>query len=567
MTDSVTLHAIAPIVLILFLGLLVATVSRRVGLSPIVGYIGLGVALKGLHLEKMFDASLIHLLSEVGVMFLLFDLGLRFSPERVRRDAANIFGLGPLQVMVATLGFFAVSLLLGFTRSQGLLIGLTLSLSSTVAVERLITERHQVNCPVGVAASSVLVFQDFAGMFVLIVVQGLQAGEPLLSVAGQTTAKALLAFSLALLAARYLVRPVLDYIAKHNNEEAFTTTALLFALAAGWMTGLGGLSLSLGAFLGGVALADSPYRALIAAEIRPFRGLLLGFFLVSTGLSLDVQMLGDSFWAIVLVTLGILAAKTLANILASRLFAWSVAGSTQLGFLLGQGSEFALVILAVPLVRETIGGDKVSLLIVVVSLTITAAPNFAELGRFLAGRLRIRATLAEHAELRPHVRAAPVVIVGLGSVGRGVADALRTFRTPYFAIERDQQRLRLALADGYEVSYGDGFDVRLWESIDLHERKLSVLTAPDYAVLSQTAYLIQQKYPALKRLAVVNNDREADLFRPLGLVPLLDQDAVPGLDVAVVLLKELGASHTAVVAWADMQKRVRPKVLEPAEFV
>jgi Kef-type K+ transport system membrane component KefB len=567
MTDSATLHAIAPIVLILFLGVLVATVRRRVGLSPIVGYIGLGVSLKTFHLEKLFDATVIHLLSDLGVMFLLFDLGLRFSPERVRRNAANIFGLGPLQVMVATLVFFAVSLLLGFTKSQALLIGLTLSLSSTIAVERLITERHQVNCPVGLAASSVLVFQDLAGMLLMIEVHGLQAGEPPLTVAGQTTAKALLAFSLALLAARCLVRPVLGYIAKQSNEEAFTATALLFALAAGWMTGLGGLSLSLGAFLGGVALADSPYRPVIAAEIRPFRGLLLGFFLVSTGLPLDVQMLRDSFWTIVLVTLGILAAKTLANILASRLFAWSVAGSTQLGFLLAQGSEFALVILAVPSIRDAIGGDKVSLLIVVVSLTIAAAPNFAELGGFMGGRLRVRATLAEHTELKPLVRAAPVVIVGMGSAGRGVADALRTFHIQYFAMERDQQRLRLALADGYEVSYGDGFDVRLWESIDLHERKLSVLTAPDYAVLSQTASLIQQKYPALKRFAVVNNDREANLFRPLGLVPLLDQDAVPGLDVSIVLLEELGVSHAALAAWVDTKKRIKPKVLEPAEAV
>jgi Kef-type K+ transport system membrane component KefB len=243
--------------------------------------------LKAFHLEKMFDASVIHLLSELGVMFLLFDLGLRFSPGRARRNAANIFGLGLLQVAFATAVFFGISLLLGLSEAQALLVGLTLALSSTVVVERLIAERHQVDCPVGVAASSVLIFQDLAGMFVLIVIQAQQAGEPLLAVAGQTIAKALLAFALALLAARCLVRPALGYIARHNNEEAFTTTALLFALAAGWATGLGGLSLNFGAFLAGVALADSPYRPVIAAEIRPFRGLLLGFFLVSTGLSLD----------------------------------------------------------------------------------------------------------------------------------------------------------------------------------------------------------------------------------------------------------------------------------------
>jgi CPA2 family monovalent cation:H+ antiporter-2 len=567
MTDSVTLHAIAPIILILLLGLVAASASRHLRLSPIVGYIGLGFALKAAHLEQMFEASAIHLLSELGVVFLLFDLGLRFSPDRVRRNATKIFGLGPLQVALSALAFFGISLLIGLTSTQALLVGITLALSSTVVVERLITERHQVNCPVGLAASSILIFQDLAGMFLLIVIQAQQAGEPLLQVAGRTAAKSLLAFVITVLAARCLVSPVLAYIAKHNNEEAFTTTALLIALAAGWATGVSGLSLNLGAFLAGVALADTPYRPMIAAEIRPFRSLLLGFFLVSTGQSLDVQVLGDSFWTVVAVTASLFLAKTAANMLASRLFAWSVAGSTQLAFLLGQGSEFALVILAVPSVRQSLGEDKVSLLIVALSLTIAAAPNFAELGRFLAGRLRLRASLAEHAELRPLLRSAPVVIVGMGNVGRGVADALRAFRIPYFAMERDQQRLRLALADGYQVSFGDGFDVRLWEAIDLHERKFSVLTAPDYPVLSQTAALIRQKYPELKRYAVVNNDREAKLFDTLGLIPLRDQHASPGLDVAVVLLKDLGVPDAEVSEWISSYTRIEPKVLQPTAAV
>jgi CPA2 family monovalent cation:H+ antiporter-2 len=564
MTDSVTLHAIAPIVLILFLGLAVATVSRRVGLSPIVGYIGLGIALNAANLGRMFDASVIHLLSDLGVMFLLFDLGLRFSPGRVRRDATTIFGLGSLQVAVSTIAFFAIAMATGLAMPQALLIGITLSLSSTAVVERLITERHQVNCPVGVAASSILIFQDLAGMYVLIVLQAQDTGAPLLLVAGEAIAKALLAFAITLVAARCLVRPVLTFIAKHSNEEAFTATALVVALAAGWATGLSGLSLSLGAFLGGVALADSSYRLLIAAEIRPFRGLLLGFFFVSTGLSLDVKQLADCFWIIAGLTAAVLAVKTVANIAANRLFAWSVAGSTQLAFLVAQCSEFALVVLAVPAVRQRVGNDAVSILIVVVSLTIALAPNFAEVGRRIAGRLRMRTTLAAHAELAPLVRAAPVVIVGMGNVGRGIADALRAFRISYFAIERDQRRLRLALADGYDVSFGDGFDVHLWASIDLHERKLSILTAPNYAVLSQTATLIREKYPSLKRFAVVNNEREANLFRSLELVPVIDRASVPGLDAAIVVLDELQLPKADIARWAESQKQAIPKVLKPA---
>ena len=151
-----------------------------------------------------------------------------------------------------------------------------------------------------------------------------------------------------MLLARLVVRPLFDLIARTRNEEVFTAMALLVALAAGWATGPIGLSLTLGAFLGGMIIADTPYRPVIQSEIKPFRGLLLGFFFISVGLSLDLAAL-IRFWpAVIAVTVLLLAVKIVTNAAASLVFRWSVPGSTQLGFLLAQGSEFAFVILSLP---------------------------------------------------------------------------------------------------------------------------------------------------------------------------------------------------------------------------
>jgi CPA2 family monovalent cation:H+ antiporter-2 len=212
------------------------------------------------------------------------------------------------------------------------------------------------------------------------------------------------------------------------------------ALATGWATGAIGLSLTLGAFLGGMVITETPFRALIQSEIKPFRGLLLGFFFISVGLSLDLAaLMRDWSWVIAVAVL-MVATKIVTNGLASLAFRWSVPGSTQLGFLLAQGSEFAFVILSLPTVRELVGERAAAVLIGAVALTLAATPTLAEAGRSLAGRLRRRAPRIDETELTPRDMAAPVFIVGMGRVGRTVADALADAAIGYVVIERGVPR-------------------------------------------------------------------------------------------------------------------------------
>ena len=348
-----------------------------------------------------------------------------------------------------------------------------------------------------------------------------------------------------------------DLVAKTRNEEVFTAMALLVALATGWITGTLGLSLTLGAFLGGMMLSDTPYRPIIQSEIKPFRGLLLGFFFVSVGMSLDLVVL-RTMWATVLsVTCVMVAAKVVLNSLASLVFRWSIPGSLQLGFLLAQGSEFALVIFSLAPVQTMIGAETADILIASVILTLGATPQLANIGRSLAGHLRSRAPQESAAEMQPRRLNGPVFIVGMGPRGRTVADALAEFEIGYAAIESDPRQLRRAVADGYKVVFGDMADPRIWEPAAMQDRKISVLTTPSFEISSGMTQVVRDFYPGLTRIAVVDSPAAAGRFAAIGLVPVVDTGPVAGLSVAAAVLTHMGIPEDRIDAWTQRQTELR----------
>ncbi|HEY0352892.1 MAG TPA: cation:proton antiporter [Enterovirga sp.] len=556
MTEShAVLAALVPVIVLLAFGVVAAIASRTAGLSPIVGYLALGLGLRASGLDILSDSATVAILAELGVVFLLFDIGLHFSLKTVREQAGDIFGFGPVQVLAGTVGLGLLALVAGLPPTAAFFTGATLALSSTAVVARLIAERHQQNCPAGLTATAILIFQDVAAIFILIAANALAGdGSGLLAAIGMAVLKALAAFAVAFLLGRFVVRPLFDLVARNRNEEVFTAMALLVALAAGWTTGLIGLSLTLGAFLGGMIIAETPYRAVIQAEIKPFRGLLLSFFFMSVGLSLDIGVLGRLWPAVIAVAIVFVAAKILLNAVASLVFRWSVPGSTQLGFLLAQGSEFAFVILSLPAMRRLIGEAESSVLIAAVALSLAATPTLAEAGRTLAGRMRRARPVTADPEMQPVELTGPVLIVGMGATGRTLADALNEFDIGYGAVERDQRRVADATADGYAVGFGDPGDPRIWESVALDHRRIIVLTAPSFETSSGLTPLTQRLYPHLKRFAMVHGEEDAELFLSIGLHPVIDRSQPPGLDLAAAVLDELGVDPDAVAAWMRRQQ-------------
>ncbi|HYZ60909.1 MAG TPA: cation:proton antiporter [Acetobacteraceae bacterium] len=547
------LDALVPVILLLALGVVAAIGSRALRLSPIVGYLVLGVGLQLAGLGQTADSATVQMLAELGVVFLLFDIGLHFSLAHVREQARDIFGFGPVQMLAGTVGLGAAAWLAGLPPGPALFTGAVLALSSTAVVARLIAERHQQSCPVGLTATAILIFQDVAAIFLLIIAQAMAGSGGVAGAAIMALLKAAGAFAVAVLLARVVVRPLFDLVAQGRNEEVFTAMALLVALAAGWATGHLGLSLTLGAFLGGMIVAETPYRAVIQAEIKPFRSLLLGFFFISVGLSLEVGVLMGQWPAVLGVAVALVAVKALTNAVASLAFRWSVPGSTQLGFLLAQGSEFAFVVLSVPATRAMIGDARASVLVAAVALSLAATPNLAEAGRALAGRMR--AGQRREKELQPLDVTAPVLIVGMGTVGRTVADALEEFDIKYAAIERDQRRLAEATADGYRVTFGDMADPRIWEPVAVEGRQLLVLTAPNLEVASGLTPLVQTFFPQVRRLALLSDEAELAAFRRVGVRGVLSRNLPRGIDLAEAVLLEMGVDPDAIADWVRRQQQ------------
>lgn len=544
------LGVLLPIILLLGMGVVAAVASRGLGLSPIVGYIVLGVALAGSGMDLRPSAQTISVLAELGVLFLLFDIGLHFSFRQMKRQAPDIFGFGTAQVLFCAALLGGVALLFDLVPAAAALLGVTLALSSTAVVVPLIAERRQQNCPVGLTATSILIFQDLAGIIILIVASTLGAGVTPLAAIAAALGKTVACFAGAMILSALVVRPLLHLVARSRSEEVFTAIALLVALSAGWFTGTIGLSVTLGAFLGGAMLADSPYRSIIQSEARPFRGLLLGFFFVSVGLALDPAVLLHQ-WPLVLVALaGLLVLKVVGNVLASLVFRWSVPGSLQLGFLLAQGSEFAFVILSLPPVRALIGIAPTSVLVAALALGLVVTPNLAMLGRWLAGSLRRRrADFAAH-ELQPKAVLAPVLILGMSEVGRAVADALIHFDIDYTGMEADEALLRNAIADGYTVEFGDLIDPRIWEPMSLAGRKVTVLTEPSLEVSTRLTPLARQYFPDVLRIAVVTGTAQAVAFASAGLEPVIENDEAAGRATALRVLQALDVPADATAAWA-----------------
>lgn len=554
-------HALTPAIVLLLVGILAVTVARRIGLSPIVGYLAAGVLIGPHALGLIHESATTHLLAELGVVFLLFDIGLHFTLPTIWDARRDIFGLGPLQIAVCGLVFGAIAMVFGFGPQTAVILGGALALSSTAVVVHTLAERGQQNCPIGVTGTAVLIFQDVCAIFLLILAASLQTGSPSAAGPGLATAiglavvKAAIAFGAALVIGRYAIGPLFRFFAQMRNEEIFTAVALAVVLVTAAATGRAGLSLTLGAFLAGMIISETPYRHVIQTEAKPFRNLLLGFFFITVGMSLDWRTLAANGWEILVFVVALIAIKAVLVAVAARAFGWSTSGSVQLGLLLAQGSEFVFVIIAMPAVREALGEGTIGVVVTGVAASLALTPSLAALGNRVARRLQQRAvTSGPTAEAIPTTGARPVLVFGMGEIGRTVADALEAHTVPYDAIERDYDRFLAASADGYPVAFGDPGDVRLMETLGYGARAAIVVTNARYEVAQALKPIMRERYPDLIRFVAVDTEMDKARFEELGMWPVVNRSFPRGLDLAAEVLRNQRVDEGRIQAWMQREQ-------------
>lgn len=554
-------QALTPAILLLLLGVLAITLMRPLRLSPIVGYLVAGLAIGPHAFDLIPESRTTHLLAELGVVFLLFDIGLHFSLSSIWEARRDILGVGPLQIILCGLAFGGIAMAFGLAPTYAVVLGGALALSSTAVVVQTLAERGQQNCPVGLTGMAVLIFQDICAIFLLVLATSLEGGdtssaEPSLAVdVLMAIMKATVAFIAAVLIGRYAIKPLFRLLSQTRNEEVFTAMALLVVLATAVATGGTGLSLTLGAFLGGMMISETPYRHVIQTEAKPFRNLLLAFFFITVGMSLDWRVL-LAHWAEILVfVVGLVAVKTILVAAAARTFGWSLPGSVQLGFLLAQGSEFVFVIIAMPMAREALGEEAVGVVIMGVAASLALTPSLAALGNSLARMLRRRSIASVSSEESAlSATMAPVVVFGMDDVGRSVADALEAHNVPYEAIEMDYHRFLAASADGYPVAFGDLGDVRMMETFATSERAAIVVTVVRYELSKALMPIMRDRYPNLIRFVTVDSEEDKERFKAVGMRPVVNRSVPRGLDLAAAVLRSQNIDDEKIRAWMQRQQ-------------
>jgi CPA2 family monovalent cation:H+ antiporter-2 len=460
-----------------------------------------------------------------------------------------VFGLGGAQVLLTAALIAALAWTLGMDVAAAIIVGGGLALSSTAFVLQLLVERGEQVSVSGRAAFAILLFQDLAVVPLLVLVP-VFALDPASIAAALAVAllKAVLALASILLAGRFVLRPVLHAVASARSPELFVSATLLVVLGTGWLTTQAGLSMPLGAFLAGLLLAESEYRHQVEADIRPFRGLLLGFFFMTVGLSLDVGLVAERLGVLLALIALLLLGKALLIGALCLLFRLPGADALHVGLLLAAGGEFAFVVFEAAQGDGLLTAEVGQVLMAGVALSMVATPFLAEAGSRVARRLRGRAP-AMLTSLQDEALALSghVIIAGFGRVGQIVAAVLSAAQVPYLALDLDPGRVGTCRARGLRVVYGDASRLDVLAAAGAGRASAVVVTMDQPAGVDRAVAALHEHFPALRLFVRSRNIGHRSQLVRHGATAVVPEAAEASLQLGSLVLSTLGFGADAVV--------------------
>ena len=536
-------------------------IFKRIGLGSVLGYLAAGALIGPSALGLVHEFEDIMHIAELGVVLLLFLIGLELQPARLWKMRGLVFGLGGAQVGVSTVLFTAGAWLVGLPPATALVAGFGLALSSTAFVIQLLGEKNELTTAHGRASFGILLFQDLAAIPALALVPLLGAqstapssGDSLLFRIGLIIA----VITGLVLAGRFLLRPLFRFVASTRSHEVSVAWALLVVIGTAILMQQVGLSMALGAFLAGVLLADSEYRHELEANIEPFKGLLLGLFFMTVGMSANVDVVIARPILVVGLAFTIVIAKFLVIFALGRMARLPGAAALSLGVTLSQGGEFAFVIYGVARQSGALGHGIAEILIVAVTLSIALTPL-----AFMA-RDRLFRALAERTGApdfdRIDAAENQVIIAGFGRYGQIVARTLRTKHIHSTVLEASPAQVDFVRRFGNKIYYGDASRVDLLRAAKADEAKVFVLAIDDPEASLNTAKTVRHHFPHLKIIARSRNRPHTHALRALGIDAITREVYHSSLVTAQQVLEELGLpaveAQEATRTFCDYDERV-----------
>jgi len=522
------------VIVILLAALLSVTLFQSLRLGAVLGYLLAGAVIGPAGFGLVGDVETIAALAELGVVFLLFTVGLELPFERIRVLGARMFALGATQVLVTTAAIAGVAGALGASGVTAMIIGGALALSSTAIVLRMLSEERNLTSRFGRSAFAVLLVQDLAVGPLLVLVLALGQDDRPLSIAlGFALLKMVLAVMGILGIGRIVLRYAVWPIPRLKDPEMFAALTLLVVLAAGMATKLAGMSMAFGAFLAGMLLAETRYRLQVAAEIQPFRALLLGLFFMSVGMSVELDLTLDQAGPLAALVLALLFGKAALITGLGRLFALPWAHALNLGLLLCQGGEFAFVLLGAAVATGALAAADSQTLVLVVAITMIATPFLARAGRSLSQRVergslvRVEEAATDTEHLTDHV-----VIAGFGRVGGAVASQLDAAGIPFIALDLDAHRIAQARERGLPVFYGDANRPEVLDALHVEKARAVVVAVDDPRAAVRMVTLVHYIFPELKVYARARDDSHAADLEAAGAHLVVPELVATGVKIA-----------------------------------
>jgi glutathione-regulated potassium-efflux system protein KefB len=515
-------------------GVLAVPIFRRLGLGSVLGYLVAGVAIGPWGLGLIADPQRVLQFSELGVVLLLFLIGLELSVERVWSLRRAIFGLGAVQVAATIAAVAGIAVALGQPLALGVVAGMGIAMSSTAIGLATLSEKNLLQTPGGQASFAVLLFQDLA-VIPLLLVLGVMGGESegfhLVDLA-----KALGMIVLLIALGRVLVRPVLRFVAQARLREVFVGFSLLVVLGTAALMEWAGLSQALGAFLAGVMLADSEYRHELELDIEPFKGLLLGLFFIAVGMSVDLGLFVRVPWLVLGIAVGIVALKLAILFPIAQLFGYCKrADAATFAVALSQAGEFAFVLFGAA--GSILPAETAALLNAAVAVSMLTTP-------FLF-RLRERLKLEQ-----PQARAAdtiresnPVIVAGFGRFGQVVVRVLRGLGIGATVIDHDPGQIDTVRRFGWKAYYGDATRMDLLESAGARGAKLLLVAIDDAEGAMRLVKRARRYFPELPIVVRAHSRTDAYEYAEIG-VPSIREVFGSALEAASHVLGILGFSPT-----------------------
>jgi CPA2 family monovalent cation:H+ antiporter-2 len=556
------IHAFKDALIILATAAVVAPVMPRLKVSPVLGYLAMGAVLGPYGLGRLAQHSRvmewltvtgekqIDFIGDLGVVFLLFVIGLELSVRRLITLRRLVFGLGGLQIALTTAAISLGALWHGQPPTAALILGACLALSSTAIVMELLSGQRRMTSTTGRTSFAILLAQDLAVIPLLLLIGALGGNNegPLWQGIGLALLEAAAAILVIAVAGRVVLRPLFRLAAGSDNPEIFMAATLLVAVGSGVMASVAGLSMALGAFIAGLLLAETEYRRAVEAVIDPFRGLLLGVFFFSVGMHIDLGFIWNHPLVVLAGVAAMIAVKAALLAPMSRLWGLSWGAAAEVALLLAPGGEFAFIGLGLAVQLELIDTEVGSRALAAVSLTMALLPLLALGARRLARR--INATVPSPATapvLPPEDRLRRVIVIGHGRVGQLVCDLLDQHGLPYLATDRDAALVERFRARGRPIYFGDASDPQYLRRCGLDEAS-GVIVTLDTNVVDDVVRAVRARRPDVIIVARAHDAQHARHLYSLDVTDTVPETIEASLQLAESALVALGVPMGAVIA-------------------